>query len=281
LTQKTEKKMKSAYYSRNQSYSRSYNAELAESVERFPLTRAISVVALKYGVTKKIARFALEFTGTSEWHHVGKFANRVDYYDTSDQEVRGHALCAKREGLEAYEARLVRRQKCRPAISDQLPTRRNRFFERDLQTAAEEAVKDCLSCPKELDGEILARMIHHLKLNVKAASLTTRSLQRVETVAKEAVKAIASGRARQAREQAARDLDYLKAQKEKLKKLDELFESGATETLTAMSRTTKSGGLYVQIAGIDVSWHSEERLTKRVKDLDKRREELRKWINSR
>jgi hypothetical protein len=73
--------MKSAFYKRNNSYSRSYNATVAEYAERFPLTRAaahlgISVKAFKKGLE------AAEIT-TNEWHHVGRYANRVDYYDVS------------------------------------------------------------------------------------------------------------------------------------------------------------------------------------------------------
>ena len=73
--------MRSAYYSRAGSYSRSHNAEVAEDNGRYPLTRAIPVVATAAGVTQKVARAALVATHDGEWHHVGKFANQVDYYD--------------------------------------------------------------------------------------------------------------------------------------------------------------------------------------------------------
>lgn len=77
--------MKAAYYSRNRSYSRSANAESAESDGRFPRTRAaqsmgISVKAFDAGC------LAANYT-TSEWHHVGKYANKVDYYDTAELEL--------------------------------------------------------------------------------------------------------------------------------------------------------------------------------------------------
>lgn len=72
---------RSAFYSRNASYSRSYNAEVAESEGRFPMTRAIPVVAKEAGVTRKIARAALIHTYDGEWHHVGRYANEVAYYD--------------------------------------------------------------------------------------------------------------------------------------------------------------------------------------------------------
>lgn len=72
----------SAYYAGAQSYSRSRRALEAESEGRFPLTRAIPVVARMFGITRKAARFLLEERGTDEWHHVGKYANETFYYDT-------------------------------------------------------------------------------------------------------------------------------------------------------------------------------------------------------
>lgn len=60
--------------------SRSANAEYAESEGRFPLTRASKVL----GISTKLFREAIvhiQYT-TNEWHHVSKYANRVDYYDT-------------------------------------------------------------------------------------------------------------------------------------------------------------------------------------------------------
>ncbi|MBE7443057.1 MAG: hypothetical protein HS119_11445 [Flavobacteriales bacterium] len=71
---------KSAYYSRNNSFSRSFNAECAEEEGRFPLTRAAKVIGLSLNHFKEALKLAN--IKTNEWHHVGKFANRVDYYDT-------------------------------------------------------------------------------------------------------------------------------------------------------------------------------------------------------
>ena len=70
----------SAYYSRAGSFSRSFNAEVAESEGRLPRTRAaatlgVSVPAFDAGC--KSAGYVC-----AEWHHVGKYASRVDYYDT-------------------------------------------------------------------------------------------------------------------------------------------------------------------------------------------------------
>lgn len=73
--------MKGAYYRRNDSYSRSYNATEAESESRYPLTRAIAAVRSQAGVSVKDARAALVAAHDGEWHHVGKFASRVNYYD--------------------------------------------------------------------------------------------------------------------------------------------------------------------------------------------------------
>lgn len=75
--------MRYAYYARAGSYSRSFNAEVAESEGRFPLTRAVPILARKLSITQRKARAYLEWKGTCEWHHVGKYANRVDYYDTN------------------------------------------------------------------------------------------------------------------------------------------------------------------------------------------------------
>lgn len=71
-----------AYYSRNNSYSRSYNASNAEADERFPLTRAARFLGISVKAFKSGCEYA-KYT-TSEWHHVGKYANRVDYYDTKE-----------------------------------------------------------------------------------------------------------------------------------------------------------------------------------------------------
>lgn len=78
--------MASAYYSRNKSYSRSFNAERAEVNDRYPLTRA----AKHLGISVKAFKNGLDLSGitTNEWHHVGKYANMVDYYDVSnDSEI--------------------------------------------------------------------------------------------------------------------------------------------------------------------------------------------------
>lgn len=74
---------RSAYYSRNNSYSRSYGAECAERNEKFPMTRAAKYL----GLSVKAFKDGLEASGitASEWHHVGKYANEVDYYDVSDE----------------------------------------------------------------------------------------------------------------------------------------------------------------------------------------------------
>lgn len=79
-------KMKSTFYSRNNSYSRSCNAEVAESQDRFPLTRAAQYLGLSSAAFK--AGLSNAGISTNEWHHVGKYANRVDYYDVSlDSEI--------------------------------------------------------------------------------------------------------------------------------------------------------------------------------------------------
>lgn len=64
----------SAYYSKNKSYSRSYNAECAEEDGRYPATRFKAV----YGIDPR------KVVAAHEWHHVGKYAARVDYFDIED-----------------------------------------------------------------------------------------------------------------------------------------------------------------------------------------------------
>lgn len=76
-----------AYYGKNQSYSKSANAESAEADGRWPRTRAakalgLSVAAFDAGC--KAAGYV-----SREWHHSGKYATQVDYYDTN--ELAGNA----------------------------------------------------------------------------------------------------------------------------------------------------------------------------------------------
>ena len=74
-----------AYYSRAGSYSRSYNAEVAESEGRLPRTRAaaaLGVSAPAFDAGCKAAGYVCD-----EWHHVGKYANRVNYYDAEELRI--------------------------------------------------------------------------------------------------------------------------------------------------------------------------------------------------
>lgn len=101
--------MSSAYYSRAGSYSRSYNAEVAESEGRYPLTRAAQVLAKDLGVTQKVAKAALLYCGTCEWHHVGKYANSVEYFDTTDERTIGVARHMAKIGIEQFERLMFER----------------------------------------------------------------------------------------------------------------------------------------------------------------------------
>lgn len=76
------KKNSWAYYGRNDSYSKSYNAEWAERNGRFPKTRAAKELGLNTKVFDE-ARWAINYR-SKEWHHVGKYANPVNYYDTEE-----------------------------------------------------------------------------------------------------------------------------------------------------------------------------------------------------
>jgi hypothetical protein len=74
--------MKSAYYEANvgAEHSKSANAARAEAEGRFPM----SVAAKKLGISAAAFRAgcaAANYTST-EWHHTGRHARRIDYYDT-------------------------------------------------------------------------------------------------------------------------------------------------------------------------------------------------------
>jgi hypothetical protein len=68
-----------AYYSRNNSFSRSFNADLAEKEGRHPRGRAAAAL----GVSIKAFDAGCDAAGycATEWHHVGKYAACIDYYD--------------------------------------------------------------------------------------------------------------------------------------------------------------------------------------------------------
>jgi hypothetical protein len=61
-------------------YSKSNNAVAAESAGRYPLSHAIKAVAIEIGVTRSVARDALEAVSPCEWHHSSKLYNEVLYY---------------------------------------------------------------------------------------------------------------------------------------------------------------------------------------------------------
>ena len=65
-------------------FSKSNNAIDAESSGRFPLTKAISMVAHDCNITKREARKVIIAHGTTEYHHTSKHYNTTDYYDTEE-----------------------------------------------------------------------------------------------------------------------------------------------------------------------------------------------------
>lgn len=68
---------------------RSINGRIAESEGRHPLSRAKKVVAEQFGCTQVVAAAALELLHDGEWHHVGKYAAEVNYYDSTDERLAG------------------------------------------------------------------------------------------------------------------------------------------------------------------------------------------------
>ena len=72
---------KTATYIR-QGEGKSRRARMAESHGVLPLTQAAKVVAVEIGLTQAAAKALLKLIGRTEWHHSGKYAKEVDYYDT-------------------------------------------------------------------------------------------------------------------------------------------------------------------------------------------------------
>lgn len=119
---------KAAYYSRNGSYSRSAGAEEAEAQGRLPRLRAakamgLSVAAFDAGCA------AVEYHPT-EYHHVGKYAREIIYFDVEAlrdnrkffaaaaatyksknkrEEVAGRP---RRAAIDAFRRKLIRQRDC-------------------------------------------------------------------------------------------------------------------------------------------------------------------------
>ena len=78
--------MNASYLRKGQGNSDS--AYYAQSCGRWPLTRAVKIIAEQikpyYKIPQRIIREWLEEIGSCEWHHVGKYATPCDYYDTED-----------------------------------------------------------------------------------------------------------------------------------------------------------------------------------------------------
>lgn len=54
-----------------------------------PLSRAKQAVAAEHNCTQAVAAAALALLHDGEWHHVGKYAARCDYFDTADSRLAG------------------------------------------------------------------------------------------------------------------------------------------------------------------------------------------------
>ena len=76
--------------------SRSRRAQIAESHGKEPATRAAKTWGFKSASALK------KWVKTSEWHHVGKYASAVDYYDVSAWIDDGFGYCF-REILDAKD----------------------------------------------------------------------------------------------------------------------------------------------------------------------------------
>lgn len=110
-----------AYYKRNNSFSRSYNAECAENEGRLPRLRA----AKELGISAKafdVGYSSGDYT-TSEWHHVGKYANKIDYYDTNEILIDFNFWLAVKKFYKTKKMKAFCDEKIRPLI-------RSRLFEK-------------------------------------------------------------------------------------------------------------------------------------------------------
>ena len=90
--------MKSAYYAGingGGTGSRSRRAQIAELEGKMPATRA----AIEWGF--RSAKSLRAWISNCEWHHVGKYANAVDYYDVAAwlEDVAGNYTLAELSGL--------------------------------------------------------------------------------------------------------------------------------------------------------------------------------------
>lgn len=125
MSQTNQTKMRSTYYSRANSYSKSYNAIIAESEGRYSRT----VAAKKLGLSIKAFDAGCAYINyrSTEWHHVGKYANAVDYYDTKDlgdnalfwkgATTRGNADYCKKQITEVLRAKLFPEQNTAAQVS--------------------------------------------------------------------------------------------------------------------------------------------------------------------
>lgn len=143
--------MKTAYYSRNDSFSRSFNAERAEEENRLPRSRAAA--HLELSVAAFDAGCAAVGYSPSEWHHVGKYAARVDYYDCEElaaqpefwagaaavyksakkraevlATVERWAEAERQANVEKFRARLIRQRDCTRPVARH--SAQSRWFDR-------------------------------------------------------------------------------------------------------------------------------------------------------
>lgn len=106
-------------------YSRSVRAALAEDGGKFPMIRAAKLVAEQLGCTQAAARIALELLHDGEWHHVGKYAQRCDYYDCTDTRLPGtiqHILYVG--GAQRWKKRREKLRQLRSYPNGRYPIRR-------------------------------------------------------------------------------------------------------------------------------------------------------------
>jgi hypothetical protein len=80
---------------------KSLNARRAESYGKFPATTAAKVLGITTALLKEIS-------SPCEWHHVGKFATKCDYFDTDPESFDFEACMTV---LRTFRARLTEKRK--------------------------------------------------------------------------------------------------------------------------------------------------------------------------
>ena len=148
---------RAAYYSRSDSYSRSYNASAAEAEGRLPRTRAAA--ELRVSVAAFDAGCDAAGYSSREWHHVGKYANQVDYYDVEELRLSPdfwHGAAQKYKGAAKRAALMAASEAAKVAAALTEIVERKRFVEAFRSKLVRQ--RDCSHEVRRHDSEHAWRM---------------------------------------------------------------------------------------------------------------------------